>query len=53
MNQYAQMIRLLKTPEVMAAGVLDAPLNHQEVMEMGNKVKGTFRALLDGVIRKM
>jgi len=37
----------------MAAGVLDAPLNHQEVMEMGNKVKGTFRALLDGVIRKM
>ena len=37
----------------MAAGVLDQPLNHQEVMEMGNKVKGTFRALLDGVIEQL
>ncbi|MDD3213901.1 MAG: purine-nucleoside phosphorylase, partial [Eubacteriales bacterium] len=37
----------------MAAGVLDQPLNHEEVMEMGNKVKGTFRALLDGVIESL
>ena len=37
----------------MAAGVLDQPLNHEEVMEMGNKVKDTFRALLDGIIKAM
>lgn len=37
----------------MAAGVLDAPLNHAEVMEMGNKVKDTFQKLLDNVIQKM
>lgn len=37
----------------MAAGVMDAPLNHEEVMEMGNKVKGTFRQLLDGVIEAL
>ena len=37
----------------MAAGVLDQPLNHQEVMETSNRVKGTFRALLDGVIEAM
>jgi purine-nucleoside phosphorylase len=37
----------------MAAGVLDQPLNHEEVMEMGNRVKGTFRKLLDGVIERL
>ncbi len=37
----------------MAAGVLDQPLNHAEVMEMGNKVKDTFRKLLDGVIEAL
>jgi len=37
----------------MAAGVLDAPLNHAEVMEMGNKVKDTFQKLLDHVIQEM
>lgn len=37
----------------MAAGVLDQPLNHEEVMAMGEKVKGTFRALLDGVIERL
>ena len=37
----------------MAAGILDQPLNHEEVMETGNKVKHTFRALLDRVIEKM
>lgn len=34
----------------MAAGILDAPLSHQEVVETGERVRGTFRALLDGVI---
>jgi purine-nucleoside phosphorylase len=37
----------------MAAGVMDQPLNHEEVMAMGDKVKGTFRALLDGIIEAM
>lgn len=37
----------------MAAGVLDQPLNHEEVMAMGNRVKDTFRALLDAVIAKL
>lgn len=37
----------------MAAGVLDQPLNHEEVMATGNKVKGTFRALLDAVIAEL
>ncbi|MCE5342408.1 MAG: purine-nucleoside phosphorylase [Eubacteriales bacterium] len=37
----------------MAAGVVDQPLNHEEVMEMGNRVKDTFRKLLDGVIETM
>ncbi len=37
----------------MAAGILDQPLNHAEVMETGNRVKGAFRALVDGVIEAM
>ena len=37
----------------MAAGILDQPLNHQEVMETSDRVKNTFRALLDKVIEKM
>ena len=37
----------------MAAGILDQPLNHEEVMETGNRVKDTFRALVDGVIAAM
>ena len=35
----------------MAAGILDQPLNHEEVMETGNRVKNTFRKLVDGVIQ--
>ena len=34
----------------MAAGILDAPLNHQEVTETAERVRGAFRTLLDGVI---
>jgi purine-nucleoside phosphorylase len=37
----------------MAAGVMDQPLNHAEVMETGNRVKDTFRKLLDGIIAEM
>ncbi len=37
----------------MAAGILDQPLNHEEVMETGNRVKDTFRALVDGVIEAL
>jgi purine-nucleoside phosphorylase len=34
----------------MAAGILDQPLSHAEVMETGERVKSTFAALLRGVI---
>ena len=34
----------------MAAGILPAPLSHEEVMAVGEQVKGTFRSLLDAVI---
>ena len=37
----------------MAAGILDQPLNHEEVMETGNRVKDTFRRLVDGVIEAL
>ena len=34
----------------MAAGILDQPLNHAEVIETGERVKGQFVALLRAVI---
>ena len=34
----------------MAAGILDAPLSHHEVMETAERVRGTFRSLLDGIL---
>ena len=34
----------------MAAGILEQPLNHQEVMETGAKARTAFRKVLDGVI---
>lgn len=37
----------------MAAGILDQPLNHEEVMETGERVKDSFRKLLDTVIARM
>lgn len=37
----------------MAAGILDQPLNHAEVTETTNRVKGQFRNLLDRIIEKM
>jgi purine-nucleoside phosphorylase len=37
----------------MAAGILDKPLNHQEVLETGRRVAGEFKALLREVIPAM
>lgn len=34
----------------MAAGILDQPINHEEVLETGERVKGQFIALLQAVI---
>ena len=34
----------------MAAGILDQPLNHEEVLETGERVKKTFAALVRGVV---
>lgn len=36
-----------------AAGILDQPLDHKEVLETGERVKGQFIALLRGVIPKI
>lgn len=37
----------------MAAGILDQPLSHQEVMETGERVKTSFEALLRAVLPYM
>jgi purine-nucleoside phosphorylase len=37
----------------MAAGILDQAINHQEVLEVGNRVRGKFLALLTAVIPKI
>lgn len=37
----------------MAAGILDQPLNHQEVLDTGNRVKGAFAGLIDAIVREM
>jgi purine-nucleoside phosphorylase len=37
----------------LAAGVTDAPINHEEVMETGERVKETFKELLRRVIPKL
>ena len=37
----------------MAAGVLDKPLSHQEVMETGERVKTSFEALLRAVLPRI
>lgn len=34
----------------MAAGILDQPLNHSEVIETSNKVKGTFKKLVSEIV---
>src|SRR5208283_2096446 len=37
----------------MAAGILDQPLSHQEVLETGERVKTSFEALLRAVLPRM
>jgi purine-nucleoside phosphorylase len=37
----------------MAAGVLDQPINHEEVLETGDRVKGLFVALLRAMIPRI
>ena len=37
----------------MAAGILPEPLSHREVMETAERVRDTFRTLLDGVIERL
>ena len=34
----------------MAAGILDQPLGHEEVMETGLRVKGEFSALIREIV---
>ncbi|MDE1175493.1 MAG: purine-nucleoside phosphorylase [Edaphobacter sp.] len=36
----------------MAAGVLDQPINHEEVMEIGRRIAGQFTSLLTAIIPK-
>jgi len=36
-----------------AAGVLPKPLNHDEVMEVARRVRGTFARLLEGIIGRI
>jgi purine-nucleoside phosphorylase len=37
----------------MAAGVLDQPINHEEVMEIGKRIEGQFTALLTAVVPQL
>jgi purine-nucleoside phosphorylase len=37
----------------MAAGILDKPINHQEVLETGERVRGHFEALLRAVLPRI
>lgn len=37
----------------MAAGILNAPLNHEEVMETGNRVKSQFEALVRDIVKSI
>ncbi len=37
----------------MAAGILDQPLDHKEVLETGERVKGSFMALLKAVLPRI
>jgi purine-nucleoside phosphorylase len=37
----------------MAAGILDTPLNHKEVMETADRVKESFSRLIRSVIERI
>jgi purine-nucleoside phosphorylase len=36
-----------------AAGVLPAPLHHDEVMEVARRVSGQFMSLLEGIVGRL
>ena len=37
----------------MAAGILDQPLNHEEVMETGKMVQAEFKNLLHNILKRL
>jgi purine-nucleoside phosphorylase len=37
----------------MAAGILDQPINHAEVLEIGQKIRGQFSGLLRALIPQL
>jgi len=37
----------------MAAGILDQPLNHEEVIETSNRVRDSFKALIRGIVNEI
>ncbi len=37
----------------MAAGILDTPLSHEDVVAVSGRVKDTFRSLVDGLIQAL
>ncbi len=37
----------------MAAGILNQPLNHKEVIETSNRVKDNFKKLVRGIVKRM
>lgn len=37
----------------MAAGILDQPLNHEEVLETGDRVREAFSGLVDAIVQAM
>ena len=37
----------------MAAGVLDEPINHEEVMEIGRRIEGQFTNLLTALVPQL
>ena len=37
----------------MAAGVLDQPITHQEVLDTGRRIQANFRTLIDRIIEKI
>ena len=37
----------------MAAGILDKPLNHEEVIEVGKKVRDKFILLMEEIIKQI
>lgn len=37
----------------MAAGILDKPLNHEEVVETSTRIRGTFQNLIMGIVKNI